>query len=143
MRRHPQRSKRPGLKESSGSVDQALDILELVKQEISVLSGEDSLVLPLMACGARGVISAAANIIPEIFVRLTTAANAADWQTARSAQFAALPMVRAMFMETNPIPVKTALAMRGVIKSSAVRLPLVPAQTATLEKIRSLLGTSV
>lgn len=129
-----------GLKEALGSIDQVLDILAFTGDKLAMLSGEDSLVHATMASGGCGVISATANIIPEIFVELTTAALKGDWERARRAQFKALPIVRAMFMETNPIPVKTALALQGIIKYSAVRLPLVPAEAATVEKIRAVLA---
>jgi len=129
-----------GLKEASGSMDQVLDILAQVRDHCSVVSGEDSLVCSLMLAGGKGVISASANIIPEIFVEITTAAINGDWERAREAQFKALPWVRLMFVETNPIPVKTAVALKGVIKYPTLRLPLMPAEDSTVEKIKALLG---
>jgi len=129
-----------GLKEASSSLDQALDILVECGERISLLSGEDSLVLALMACGGRGVISATANVAPREFADLTRAALAGAWEEARELQLKLLPLVRCMFAETNPIPLKAALAMRGVIRSSAVRLPLVEAKPETKERIKRVLG---
>ncbi len=129
-----------GIKEASGSMDQVLDLLSLVRNSSSVMSGEDSLVNSLMMSGGRGVISASANIIPEIFVEITTAALNGDWERSRDAQFRALPWVRLMFAETNPIPVKTALALKGIIKNGALRQPLCDAEESTIEKIRSMPG---
>jgi 4-hydroxy-tetrahydrodipicolinate synthase len=128
-----------GIKEASGSMDQVLDVLALVADCISVVSGEDSLVHAIMACGGRGVISASANIVPGIFKRITSTALAGQWRQSLEAQFKALPIVRAMFSETNPVPVKAALAMRGVIKSGAVRLPLLAAREETMQRIKSVL----
>ncbi|NMC63004.1 MAG: 4-hydroxy-tetrahydrodipicolinate synthase [SAR324 cluster bacterium] len=129
-----------GLKEASGSMDQVLDILSLVRDDCAVVSGEDSLVCALMLSGGKGVISASANIIPEIFVEITSAALNKEWERAKEAQYKALPWVRLMFAETNPIPVKTAVALKGIIKYPTLRLPLMPAEDATIEKIKALLG---
>ncbi len=129
-----------GWKDSTGSLDQAMDTLARLRGRLSFLSGEDAIVLPLLACGGHGVISAAGNVIPEHFVKLCSAAEQGDWQRAREAQFAALPFVRACFLETNPVPVKAALALRGIIAHAAVRLPLLPAQAATVARFRELFG---
>lgn len=128
-----------GLKESAGSFDQLLDILLLLRDRIAILSGEDSLVHACMASGGHGTISASANVIPEIFVDITSAALLQKWQDSLTAQFLALPIIRALFMETNPIPVKTALMLKGVIKSNMVRLPLLPAIEGTIERLSALL----
>jgi len=127
-----------GWKDSTGSLDQAMDTLARLRGRVPYFSGEDALVLPLLACGGHGVISAVANIIPEHFVKICAAAEQGDWQRAREAQFAALPFVRACFMETNPVPVKAALALRGVIATATVRLPLLSAQASTVARFREL-----
>lgn len=129
-----------GLKEASGSMDQILDILVQLRDDCAVVSGEDSLVSALMLSGGRGVISATANIIPEIFVEITNAALSGDWERSREAQYKALPWVRLMFVETNPIPVKTAVAIKGIIKHATLRLPLMPAEETTVERIKALLN---
>lgn len=128
-----------GLKEASGSLDQALDVLGLCRGQIALLAGEDSLVLPLMVCGASGVISASANVAPQQFVELTEAAMRGDWLRAQQISFELLPLVRCMFLETNPVPVKAALELQGVIRSAAVRLPLLEASNQTRERIKSVL----
>ena len=127
-----------GWKDSTGSMDQVVDTLAALRGRVQYLSGEDSLVLPLLACGGHGVISATGNLVPELFVRLCEAATRGDWQSAREAQFAALPFVRACFSETNPVPVKAALALRGVIAHPTVRLPLMAAQPSTVSRFREL-----
>lgn len=129
-----------GIKEASGSMDQVLDLLAQVREISSVMSGEDSLVNSMMASGGKGVISASANIIPELFVEITSAALNGDWEKAREAQFKALPWIRLMFAETNPIPVKTAVAMKGIIQNASVRAPLCQAEESTIQRISELLS---
>lgn len=128
-----------GLKDASGSIPQLLDTVALVQRRISILSGEDGLIHSLMAAGGQGVISVISNVWPVETVAITQAAREGRWEDSLQAQLRALPLVRAMFCETNPIPVKTAAALAGIIKHPTVRLPLVPAQPATLERIRTLL----
>jgi 4-hydroxy-tetrahydrodipicolinate synthase len=130
-----------GIKESSGSMDQVMDIAALCCKKASLLSGEDSLVTATMSCGGRGVISASANVIPSIFVELTRAALAGDFAGSLEKQFEALPVVRSMFIETNPVPAKAALKELGLIKHASVRLPLLEASGETLSKLRAILAT--
>lgn len=127
-----------GLKESAGSFDQLLDILLLVRDKIAVLSGEDSMVHGCMASGGHGTISASANVIPELFLSITANALAGKWVSSLESQYSALPLIRALFMETNPVPVKAALMLKGVIKSNMVRLPLLPAAERTIARLSSL-----
>ncbi|MBN1443856.1 MAG: 4-hydroxy-tetrahydrodipicolinate synthase [Planctomycetes bacterium] len=110
-----------GIKEASGSVDQTVEILR--ESDITVLSGDDSLTLPLMAVGARGVISVAANVVPSLVVDLVDLAAAGDFAAARELHSRLFPLFKILFVETNPIPVKAALAIQGRI-SPEVRLPL-------------------
>jgi 4-hydroxy-tetrahydrodipicolinate synthase len=93
----------------------------------------------VLACGGRGVISASANIIPELFVKMIECFEKGDVQGSLRYQIQALPMVRLMFKESNPVPVKAALAIKGIIKSGAVRLPLLTATQDTIEKIQALI----
>lgn len=111
------------VKEACGSVDQVSQILHLC--DINVMSGDDSLTLPMMVVGARGVVSVAANVIPRIMSDLCAAANGGDFAKARELHFKILPLTTALFLETNPMPVKAALAKMGMIKN-VLRLPLVP-----------------
>jgi len=128
-----------GVKDSTASLDQILDLISLVGEKLSIVSGEDSLVHALMASSGKGVISASANIVPADFVSITSNALQAKWDLALKAQLKVLPMVRAMFLETNPVPVKAALALKGVIKSGVPRLPLLSAREETVQKIEHLL----
>ena len=131
-----------GIKEASGSLDQLIDLVAAVGvdalSDFSILSGEDSLVHSIMASGGRGVISASANLIPDAFVRLTQAALSKDFDRSLQIQLEMLPIVRSLFIETNPVPVKAALVLKGIIKSNFVRLPLVAAQPTTIELLREL-----
>jgi 4-hydroxy-tetrahydrodipicolinate synthase len=109
------------IKEATGSMDQTSEILSLC--DITILSGDDSLTLPLMAIGAKGVISVAANIVPRDVHELTSAVMVSDFGEALEIHQKLFPLCRAMFFETNPIPVKTAM---GILKlcSPEMRLPM-------------------
>lgn len=111
------------VKEASGSLEQVDRILELC--DITVLSGDDGLTLPMMAIGGKGVISVTANVAPTLMKKMVQAALDGDWKKAREVHQKLVPISRAMFMETNPIPVKTALSMMGKLKAN-FRLPLTP-----------------
>ncbi|MCF6285015.1 MAG: 4-hydroxy-tetrahydrodipicolinate synthase [Candidatus Hydrogenedentes bacterium] len=111
------------VKEACGSVDQVSQILS--RCDINVMSGDDSLTLPMMVVGAKGVVSVAANVIPGIMSKLCAAANAGDYDKARELHYKMLPLASALFLETNPMPVKAVLAKMGMIKN-VLRLPLVP-----------------
>jgi len=129
-----------GIKESSGSVDQALDIFSIVGGRTAVLSGEDSLVHPIMACGGTGTVSVVANLFPDKVSEMVRAGLDGRWEESRSIQMSLLPVARAMFVETNPIPIKAALAMKGLIRCPATRLPLTGAETTTIELLKSTLA---
>lgn len=114
------------VKEASGSVEKISRILELTADEdFKVLSGEDGLTLPIVALGGSGVISVVANVLPEMMVKLVDAASKGDLKTAREMHFKMAPLVRALFSETNPIPVKRAIELMG-LASGDLRLPLAP-----------------
>lgn len=110
-----------GIKEASGSLDQTVEILRSTK--IRVLSGDDSITLGLMAVGAQGVISVAANVAPRQMVDLVDLALAGDYEGAREIHHRLYPLFKALFIETNPIPVKAAVAMQGRI-GPEIRLPM-------------------
>ena len=124
------------VKEASGSLDQVSQILSLC--DITVLSGDDSLTLPMMAVGAKGVISVAANIVPADVAQMINAFNKGDLQKAREIHYKLLPLCKAMFYETNPIPVKTAMGMMGLI-SNELRMPLCEPAEATKDKLKKVL----
>jgi 4-hydroxy-tetrahydrodipicolinate synthase len=104
------------------------------------LAGDDPMTYLVMTVGGKGVISASASVIPEKMLAITENAKAGKWQEAFQAQLDALPIINALFLETNPSPAKAALALMGKIPSDAVRLPLVPASGATKAKLREVLG---
>ena len=109
------------VKEAGGSVDRVSEILDLC--DITVLSGDDSLTLPMMSVGARGIISVASNLIPGELTAMVEAALAGDFKTAREAHRKYYPLFRNLFIESNPIPVKAAMGMTGAI-TPEYRLPL-------------------
>lgn len=123
------------VKEACGSVEQVSDIRLL--SDINVLSGDDALTLPMMSVGGSGVVSVAANVIPDRIAGLCDAFHAGDLERAREIHYAVLPLCKALFVETNPIPVKAMLAEMGLIKN-IVRLPLTPLLAANVAKIRAL-----
>lgn len=128
-----------GVKEASGRLEQVSAILAARPAGFSVLSGDDDLTLPMMALGADGVISVAANAAPGTVRELTSACLAGDLERARSAYYRLRPLFVAAFLETNPIPIKTALDLLG-IAGPGVRLPLVPASPTTREALRGALA---
>lgn len=122
------------IKEATGSMDQTSDILS--RCDLTVLSGDDSLTLPLMALGAQGVISVVANLVPQDVKRLTDAMLAGDVRTACAAHRHLYPLCRAMFVETNPIPIKTAMMWAGLLVSDEKRLPLTDLSPAAADTLR-------
>jgi len=124
------------IKEACGSVDQVSQILGLC--DITVVSGDDSLTLPMMAVGATGVISVAANVVPDRMAGLCAAAAKGDLDTARRIHFELLPLFKGLFFETNPMPAKATLAKMGLIEN-VLRLPLTPALPETEAKMSPIL----
>lgn len=110
-----------GIKEASGSLDQTTQILQLCN--ITVLSGDDSLTLPIMSVGGKGVISVVANVVPADTAALTRYCLEGNFDAARKCHYKLFPLCKGMFFETNPIPVKTAMRMLGRINGE-MRLPL-------------------
>ncbi len=127
-----------GVKEASGNMTQMCEVCRIVPPEFQVLSGDDALALPLMAVGGRGVISVASNIVPDRMAALVNAALAGDFAAARAQHQALLPLMLVNFIESNPIPVKAALAMLGLC-SDVYRLPMVRPSEASRGKIRETL----
>jgi len=126
------------IKEASGSLTQVSEILAKAGDKIDVISGDDFLTFPMMACGAKGVISVSANVIPDRVKAMVQATMEGDYTTARKLHLALLEFHTAMFIESNPVPVKTSLALLGMIEAH-VRLPLVGMQQDTLEKLQDIL----
>jgi 4-hydroxy-tetrahydrodipicolinate synthase len=126
------------IKEASGNITQASEILDKAGDKIDVLSGDDFLTLPLMACGAKGVISVTANILPKEVKAMVVAVDEGRWVDAKKMHLKMLDIHNAMFIESNPVPVKTALSLIGKCRAD-VRLPLVGLQPASLEKLKSVM----
>jgi 4-hydroxy-tetrahydrodipicolinate synthase len=127
-----------GVKEASGSLDQMTAVILACGPEFTVLSGDDNLTLPLMAVGGRGVISVVGNFLAREVADVTHAALEGDWKRARDLHLKLYPLCKAMFIETNPIPVKEAMAMLGMIRAEW-RLPMCPMSPANREKLRQAL----
>lgn len=126
------------IKEATGSLQQASEVLALCGDQIDVLSGDDFITFPMMACGAKGVISVLANIMPKTVADLVDAFFAGDMATARKLHLDTLKIGSAMFIESNPIPVKTSLGLMGKC-SDELRLPLCPMGAANKEKLAAIL----
>jgi 4-hydroxy-tetrahydrodipicolinate synthase len=126
-----------GVKEASGSITQIMEVIEQIvprHPDFTVLSGDDALLLALVGAGGDGVISVVSNVAPSEIADLTGAALRGDFVTARKLHYRLLPFMRAAFIETNPCPIKFALAKKG-LPSGALRLPLVPVTPASEKAI--------
>jgi 4-hydroxy-tetrahydrodipicolinate synthase len=123
-----------GVKEGSGSVQQASDIVQMCGDRLTVLAGDDSLALPMMAVGGKGVITVTANIMPAEMASLVKAFAEGKVEEARRLHFKLSPLFAALFYETNPIPVKEALGLMGKIDPE-LRLPLCSMAQDTREKL--------
>ncbi len=127
-----------GVKEASGNIGQMANIVHHVPERFNLLSGDDSITLPLIALGGRGVISVVSNEIPAEMTRLVEHCLRNDFPAARDLQRKYLPLMEINFVESNPIPVKAAMALMGLLEP-VWRLPLVPPKAENLAKIRSVL----
>jgi 4-hydroxy-tetrahydrodipicolinate synthase len=127
-----------GVKEASGNISQITQVIQQVPEEFLVLSGDDALTLPLVAMGGRGIISVASNEIPAEMAQLAQLCLAGNFAEARAMQRKWLPLLEVNFIETNPTPVKAAMAEMGLLEP-VFRLPLVPPRTENLAKIRTVL----
>jgi len=127
-----------GIKEASGSLNQVSDIIGGAKEGFSVISGDDFLTLPMMAIGGTGVISVTANVVPELVARQYDAFVEGQLEEARELHHRLFKLHLAMFYETNPIPVKTALALMGLIEEE-FRLPLCRMSDSNKEKLKGVL----
>lgn len=127
-----------GVKEASGSLDQATEILMNVDKDFALLSGEDSLSFPLFCIGAKGVISVATNIVPDMMADMWDSFEKGDMQSAKKMHMKLFPLFKAIFFETNPIPVKKAVYLMGMIEDD-IRLPLVTMTKTNEDKLRKVL----
>ncbi len=127
-----------GVKEASGQMDQVMDIRRLCGDRLTILSGDDSLTVPIMGLGGKGVIAVITNVMPREMHELAAAALANDFARAREIHYKMLPLMRALFLETNPIPVKQALAFMGKC-SPEMRMPLLQMSPAVGEKLKAVM----
>jgi 4-hydroxy-tetrahydrodipicolinate synthase len=127
-----------GVKEASGNISQMANVIHEVPPGFHVLSGDDSITIPLMALGGRGIVSVVANEIPAEMTQLAQACLRNDFEAARRIQHRFLPLMNVNFIESNPIPVKAAMGLMGLL-DPVFRLPLVPPSDASLAKIEKVL----
>jgi len=128
-----------GVKEASGSLDQMLSVKSICPDDFLLLSGDDALTLPILSIGGVGVISVVANIVPGDVIALVNAFTSGDVATAQQINSKLLPLVRAMFVQTNPTPVKTAMEILGMC-SGELRLPLCPLSPENKKKLQAALN---
>jgi 4-hydroxy-tetrahydrodipicolinate synthase len=126
------------IKEASGDLVQMAEIVRLVGDKVTLLSGDDNVILPVLGIGGKGVISVVANIIPRDTADVIEAWEDGNFDRAKELFYRLFPLCQAMFYETNPIPVKTSLALMGKI-SEEMRLPLVPMSSANRERLQKAL----
>ena len=125
-----------GIKEATGSLEQASRIIHLCGEEFTLLSGDDAVNYPLLAIGARGFITVTANIVPGDVAELYDSFRRGDIEEARRLHYRLLPLNSVLFVESNPIPVKAALALMGKIEPD-IRAPLYPLSGGNLEKLET------
>jgi len=130
-----------GVKEASGNIAQVATILNEVPSSFTVLSGDDAVTIPVMALGGRGIVSVVSNQIPGEMTHLAQACLRGDFETARRIQARYLPLMNINFVESNPIPVKAAMGLMGLLEP-VYRLPLTPPSPANLVRIAKVLETA-
>jgi len=126
------------IKEASGNIGQMAEILKLVGDKITLLSGDDNLTLPILAIGGKGVISVIANLVPRKTAEMVQAWEDGHLEKAREMFFDLMPLCQAMFYETNPVPVKTAVGLMGKC-TGEMRLPLVSMSPGNLDRLQKVL----
>lgn len=128
-----------GVKEASGNMGQICEVCRSVPEGFVVLSGDDSLTLPVMSVGGHGIVSVASNGMPSEMSKMVELAEAGDFASARRMHHELMPFLTVNFVEANPIPIKAAMAMMGLLEER-YRLPMVPPRPASREKIASVLA---
>lgn len=126
------------IKEASGNMEQVVELFSLVGDKMTVYSGDDGITVPMMSMGAKGVISVAANIHPSFMAKMTAVALQGDFKQAGKMQAEIFELCKSMFLEVNPIPVKTAANLIG-LQAGQLRLPLCEMEDANLEKLKTIL----
>ena len=128
------------VKEASGSLGQMAEIVQLCGDKLTLMSGDDNLILPILAIGGTGVISVIANIAPQQTADIINAWDAGDVKKAKELYLKLLPLCKAMFLETNPIPVKAAAAILGLIDDGALRLPMTELAEDKVPKLKKAMS---
>ena len=128
------------IKEASGNVEQAAEIIRITPADFEVYSGDDALTLPILAVGGNGIISVAGHVVGNRIQAMIQAFLAGDIKKAQEINLSILPVFKSMFIVTNPIPVKTAVGLMG-LPAGTFRLPLTPADDAVVAKLKAVLAT--
>lgn len=128
-----------GVKEASGSLEQMSRIKALCGKDFALISGDDVLTLPVLAIGGTGVISVVANLVPGKVAGLVRSFEEGEVDRARALHYELLALTKALFLETNPIPVKTAMGLAGLLPEASLRLPLCPMSDGNLAKLKEAL----
>ena len=128
-----------GVKEASGSLEQMSRIKALCGDRFALISGDDALTLPVLAIGGVGVISVIANLVPDRVARMIRLFGQGRVDQARKIHYELLPLTKALFLETNPIPVKTAMGLMRMIDDASLRLPMCPMSDGNLVKLKEVL----
>ncbi|SIQ92503.1 4-hydroxy-tetrahydrodipicolinate synthase [Alkalispirochaeta americana] len=126
------------IKEASGSISQMMDVIARLPEDFAVLSGDDNLAFVLTSLGGQGVVSVASNLIPSRMVKLVDQTLQGEWAHAREAHYKLLPFFRALFLDTNPVPIKYMMHRAGFCENS-YRLPMVPLSEENQRSIDALL----
>ena len=127
-----------GIKEASGNLEQMSRVKQLCPASFDLISGDDSLTLPVLSIGGTGIISVVANIVPKDVANLVSEFEKGNIKKAQELHFKLMPLIKAMFIETNPIPVKTAMSLMGLC-SADLRLPMCPMAPENQEKLKKAL----
>jgi 4-hydroxy-tetrahydrodipicolinate synthase len=128
-----------GVKESSGSLEQMSRIKALCPDRFALISGDDALTLPVLAIGGTGAISVAANLVPKEVAHMVAAFEKGRLAEARKIHYRLLPLIKTIFIETNPIPVKTAMGLMNLIPEASLRLPMCALSPANLVRLKEVL----
>lgn len=126
-----------GVKESTGVIDQSSEIIQRLGRKFFVMSGDDSLTLPLMSVGAVGVISVAANLVPRAISDLAAACLNRNFERAKELHLKLFPLVKSLFIETNPSPIKAAMKEAGLLTDDSLRLPMVSISAENRKKLKA------
>ncbi|MFW5906452.1 MAG: 4-hydroxy-tetrahydrodipicolinate synthase [Desulfobia sp.] len=129
-----------GIKEASADLKQVSEVIMQCPDDFAVMSGDDFTSMPLVAIGGTGVISVSSNVDPKSMSEMMEAALAGDMKKARALHYKVFPLMQAMFLDTNPVPAKTALELMGKIKSSTPRLPMYKMNDTALDKLKKVMS---